>query len=78
MPLEGERAKRIIAAILQNVGNWEERLEEISLHATPGNRVMALSLLRDMEMFKRALCRLAEMEGEPVCDEAADDKEPDA
>jgi hypothetical protein len=76
VPLEGERARRLITAILQNVGNWEERLEEIASHATPGNRVRSLSLLRDMEMFKLSLCRLARMEGEAVYETPAD-KPPD-
>jgi hypothetical protein len=79
VPLEGARARRIIIAILQNVGNWESRLEEMAEAAIPatGNKARALSLLRDMEMFKRSLCRLAEIEGDPVCDQPADEKEPD-
>lgn len=70
MPLEGERARRIIVAVLQNVGNWEQRLVEIEQHATPGNKVRALSLLRDLEMFRVSLCRLARMEGDAICEPA--------
>ena len=77
MPLEGERARRIITAVLENVGNWEQRLIEIEQHATPGNKVRALSLLRDLAMFRVSLCRLAQMEGEKVCDTPADDSPPD-
>lgn len=79
MPLEGARARRIIVAVLQNVRNWEERLNEIADAAIPatGNKARALGLLRDLEMFRLSLCRLAELEGEAVCDTPADDKEPE-
>lgn len=79
MPLEGARAKRIIVAVLQNIRNWEDRLEEIADAAIPvtGNKARALALLRDMRMAHVSLCRLAEMEGEAACQHPADDKEPD-
>lgn len=70
MPLEGERARRIIVAVLQNVDNWRSRIEEIESFATPGNKVRALSLLRDIEMFKLSLCRLAKLEGAAICEPA--------
>jgi hypothetical protein len=61
MPLEGARAKRIIIAVLENIGNWEERVLEIEQNASPGNKIRALSLARDMEMCQRSLKRLAEL-----------------
>lgn len=79
MPLEGARAKRIILAVLQNVRNWEERLDEIAEAAIPvtGNKARALSLLRDLEMFRVSLCRLAEMEGDAICQQPAGEKPPE-
>jgi len=67
-------------AVLENVSNWQSRLEEIADAAAPGtgNKARALSLLRDIEMFRVSLCRLARLDGEPVCDRAADDKPHDA
>lgn len=80
MPLEGARARRIIVAVLQNVRNWERRLDEIAEAAIPatGNKARALSLLRDLEMFRISLCRLAQMESDPICQQPADEKTPDA
>lgn len=62
MPLEGERAKRIIVAVLENVSNWEQRLVEIEQNANVGNKARALALLRDMKHAKLSLRRLADME----------------
>lgn len=77
MPLEGERARRIIAAILANVGNWEQRLIELEAVAIPGNKARILALMRDIKMFRVSLCRLAQMEGDPICEEPADDRPPE-
>jgi hypothetical protein len=54
-----ERVGRIIRAVLENVENWEERIREIEAHAVPGNKIRALSLLRDMEQCRLSLARLA-------------------
>lgn len=62
MPLEGERARRIIVAVLENVSNWEQRLVEIEQNASVGNKSRALALLRDMEMAKLSLRRLADID----------------
>lgn len=72
MALEGERARRIIAAILANVRNWEQRLIELEAVAIPGNKARILALMRDIEMFRVSLCRLAQMEGDPICQKPAD------
>ncbi len=79
MPLEGARARRIIVAVLANIDNWCERLEEIAENAIPatGNKARALALERDMVMAKISLCRLAELEGEEVCHHPADEKPPE-
>lgn len=77
MPIEGARAQRIVAAILENISNWRERALEIEKHANPGNKVRALSLARDLELARLSLCRLAQMEGESLCQQPADDKPPD-
>jgi hypothetical protein len=47
--------------VLQNIGNWMERTEEIASNAIPvtGNKGRALSLLRDMTYAKLSLARLA-------------------
>jgi hypothetical protein len=64
VPLEGARAHRIIVAVLQNISNWEDRLSIIADAAIPatGNKARALALLRDMEMARRSLARLAELD----------------
>ena len=62
MPLEPERAQRIITAVLENVSNWEQRLVEIEEAAIPGNKWRILALMRDMEMAKLSLRRLADMD----------------
>jgi hypothetical protein len=62
VPLEGERARRIIVAVLENVQNWEQRLVEIEQNANVGNKARALALLRDMEMAKLSLRRLADID----------------
>jgi hypothetical protein len=77
VPLEGERARRIITAILANVQNWEQRLIELEAVAIPGNKARILALMRDIRMFRVSLCRLAKMDGEAICDRPADDKPPD-
>lgn len=48
-------------AVLENISNWESRLEEIAEEAIPatGNRARALSLQRDMMMCRLSLKRLA-------------------
>lgn len=57
--IEPERMARIIKAVLENISNWEDRLEEIAENSTPGNRVRSLSLLRDMRFAHLSLKRLA-------------------
>lgn len=61
MPVPAERAERIIKAILANMDNWQERIEEIAVHAVPitGNKARALALLRDMKLAQISLRRLA-------------------
>ena len=80
MALEGERARRIIAAVLANISNWEARLDEIAEAAIPltGNKRRALALQRDLMLARLSLCRLAQMEGEEACQQPADDRPPDA
>lgn len=65
--------------MLQNIDNWCSRLEEIAeaAHPTTGNKARALALERDLMLAKISLCRLAEMEGDPVCQTPADEKPPD-
>lgn len=77
MPLEGARAQRIIVAVLENIRNWQDRLAEVERHAIPGNKARVLALMRDIEFARQSLCRLAQIEGEPVCQQPADDKLPD-
>lgn len=64
VPVPPERAERIIMAVLANMDNWRERLEEIEEHAiaVTGNKGRALALLRDMQMAKISLRRLAGLE----------------
>jgi hypothetical protein len=50
------------AAMLATLDNWSERVEEIASHAIPGNRVRALSLLKDMEQVKLSLRRISGLE----------------
>jgi hypothetical protein len=59
--LQAEKAQRIIIAVLQNIGNWRDRALEIEEHANPGNKLLALSLARDLEMCRISLRRLAEL-----------------
>jgi hypothetical protein len=62
--LQAERAERIIVAVLENIGNWQDRVLEIADNAIPvtGNKARALSLARDLEMAKHSLRRLAGLE----------------
>jgi hypothetical protein len=60
--LQAERAERIIIAVLQNIGNWEDRVLEIEQSCPPGSKILALSLARDLEMAKHSLRRLAGLE----------------
>lgn len=55
-------AERVVRAVLENLGNWEERLAEIERNAPSenGNKARALSLMRDMEQAKVSLRRLLE------------------
>jgi hypothetical protein len=62
VPLEGERARRIIVATLENVSNWEQRLVEIERRCPVGSKHEVLALLRDMEMAKLSLRRLADID----------------
>jgi len=48
--------------MLATLDDWTARVEEIAVHAIPGNRVRALSLLRDMEQTRHSLRRLAGLE----------------
>ena len=64
MPLEGERARRIITATLANIENWEQRLVEIEEAAIPGNKARILALMRDIHFAKLSLKRLSDMERE--------------
>ena len=50
--------------MLQNIENWSERLREIESFAIPGNKTRILSLIRDIEMAKVSLKRLAGIEDE--------------
>jgi hypothetical protein len=59
VPLEGERARRIITATLANISNWEQRLVEIEQNCPVGCKHEALALLRDMTHAKHSLRRLA-------------------
>lgn len=77
MPVDADRARRIINAVLENIRNWEERLAEIERNANVGNKARVLALMRDLEFARRSLCRLAQMEGEPVCQMPIDEKPPD-
>lgn len=54
-------------------------MDEIADAAIPatGNKARALALRRDLMLARLSLCRLAEMEGEAVCDQPADEKPPD-
>lgn len=70
--VDPERARRIIIAVLQNIENWEQRLIEIEEHAIPGNKARVLALMRDVHFAKVSLCRLANLEGEQVCQTPAD------
>jgi len=47
---------------LATIDDWQARIEEIASHAIPGNRVRALSLLKDMEQTRHSLRRLAGLE----------------
>jgi hypothetical protein len=52
--------------MIQNISNWEERVEIIADAAIPvtGNKARALSLLLDMKCAKQSLRRLAGLEPE--------------
>jgi hypothetical protein len=60
--LHGERAERIIVAVLENISNWQERVLEIEQSCPPGSKIHALTLARDLEMAKHSLRRLAGLE----------------
>lgn len=77
MPLRGARAQRIIVAVLENISNWESRLADIEAAAIPGNKARILELMRDVAHAKLSLCRLAGMEGDPVCPRPAGEKPPE-
>lgn len=53
-------AERVVRAVMENLGNWQERLAEIEQIAPSdnGNKARALSLLRDMEQARVSLERL--------------------
>lgn len=57
--MEPERARRIIKAVLENVQNWEDRIEGIAEGCPAGSKHEALSLLRDMKFAKLSLERLS-------------------
>jgi hypothetical protein len=59
VPLEGERARRIIVATLENVSNWEQRLIEIEQRCPVGSKHEVLALLLDMKHAKTSLRRLS-------------------
>jgi hypothetical protein len=65
VPLREEKARRLVKAVLANIDNWTLRIEEIEAHANVGNKARALSLLRDMEMAKISLNRMAGLDDEP-------------
>lgn len=52
--------------MLANIGNWQERIEEIEQHAPidngNGNKHRALTLLRDMTQASLSLRRLSGIE----------------
>lgn len=50
--------ERVITAVLQNIGNWRDRVLEAEAVAVPSNKTGLLSLARDIEMAKRSLERL--------------------
>lgn len=54
-----ERARRMAAALLSSLDTWLEQVDEIAIHATPGNRVRALHLMRSMLAAKQTLRNIA-------------------
>ena len=64
--MDADRCRRIIVAVLANIGNWEERALEIADNAIPvtGNKARGLSLARDLHMARLSLKRLADVDGD--------------
>jgi hypothetical protein len=64
MVIAPDRAQRIIVAVVQNIRDWEQRVEEIADAAIPvtGNKARGLALLRDMRVTRLGLARLAGLE----------------
>lgn len=60
--IEPDRLDRLVLAILETMVDWQDRVAEIERHAIPGNKIRALSLMRDMEMTRVSLRRLAGIE----------------
>jgi hypothetical protein len=52
--------ERLAAAILSSLDGWCSAVEEIEQHATPGNKVRALNLLKSMRQAKISLEHLAQ------------------
>lgn len=62
--MDPAQAERVVQATLENLGDWEARLEEIEHHAIPGNKARVLALLRDVVQVRASLRRLAGMQDE--------------
>jgi hypothetical protein len=54
-----DQAERIVQATLQNIDDWERRLEDIERAAAPGDKARVLALLRDVVQVRASLRRLA-------------------
>lgn len=72
-----DRSARIIQAVLENMDNWKLRVEAIADTMPTGSKHEALALVRDLHMAQISLCRLVQMEGDPICQKPADDRPPD-
>lgn len=57
--MDPAQAERVVSATLENLGDWERRLEEIERAAAPGNKSRVLALLRDVVQVRASLRRLA-------------------
>lgn len=60
MPLRDAKARRLVAAILENLAKWIEDAQAIADEQPAGSKGRALHLAANMEQSRRALVHLVE------------------
>jgi hypothetical protein len=69
--VEPERAARVIQAVLENMQNWQARVEAIAETMPAGSKHEALALARDLHMARCSLIRLTKSPPPEDWDEGA-------